>query len=109
MKIATKLEDAADLAPGMGGAVDLAAGAKRVIVAMAHTAKGKPKTVPKCTLPLTAARRVSLVVTEMAVIEPTESKLMPRERGPGISLSHIQNAIAAELIVGPDVPEMELA
>ncbi len=70
------------MVPGMGGAMDLVTGAKRVLVAMVHTAKGGPKIVPKCSLPLTSTRRVSLIVTEMAVIEPTDRGLVLPDRGP---------------------------
>ncbi len=94
--------------PGMGGAMDLVAGAKQVIVSMVHTAKGTPKIVPLCDLPLTAARRVSLIVTEMAVIEPTEDGLVLRERGPGVSVEDIVAATSAKLIIKGDVPEMQL-
>ena len=94
------------MVPGMGGAMDLVAGARRVIVAMVHTARGGPKIVPECTLPLTAARRISLLVTELAVIEPTDAGLILRERGPGVSLERITAATAARLIVPDDVPEM---
>lgn len=94
--------------PGMGGAMDLVAGARQVIVAMVHTAKGTPKIVPECNLPLTAARRVSLIVTEMAVIEPTEEGLVLRERAPGVSVEDITAATTAKLIVKGDVPEMVL-
>ncbi|MGQ3676653.1 3-oxoacid CoA-transferase subunit B [Xanthobacter sp. TB0139] len=95
--------------PGMGGAMDLVAGAKQVIVSMVHTARGTPKIVPECTLPLTAARRVSLIVTEMAVIEPTDEGLVLRERGPGVSVEDVVKATSARLIVPADVPEMKLA
>ncbi|MFV0334449.1 MAG: 3-oxoacid CoA-transferase subunit B [Tropicimonas sp.] len=96
------------MVPGMGGAMDLVAGAKRVIVAMVHTAKGNPKIIPECTLPLTAARRVSLIVTEMAVIEPTEAGLVLRELGPGVTLEQVREATTAKLIVEGEVPEMTL-
>ncbi len=97
------------MVPGMGGAMDLVAGAKRVVVAMVHTAKGNPKIVPECTLPLTAARRVSLIVTELAVIEPTDEGLVLRERGPGVSIEQIMEGTAAELVMNGDVTEMVLA
>ena len=96
------------MVPGMGGAMDLVTGAKRVIVAMVHTAKGAPKIVPHCTLPLTATRRVSLIVTELAVIEPTERGLVLKERGPGVSVEDIVKATGAALIVEGDVPEMNM-
>ena len=96
------------MVPGMGGAMDLVAGAKSVIVAMVHTAKGAHKIVPQCTLPLTATRRVTLIVTEMAVIEPTERGLVLKERGPGVSVEDIVKATGAALIVEGDVPEMKI-
>jgi acetate CoA/acetoacetate CoA-transferase beta subunit len=96
------------MVPGMGGAMDLVAGAQRVIVAMVHAAKGDSKIVPECTLPLTATRRVSLIVTELAAIEPTEAGLVLRERGPGVSIEQIRAATAARLIVPDEVPEMVL-
>ncbi len=96
------------MVPGMGGAMDLVAGAKRVVVAMVHTAKGAPKIVDECTLPLTAERRVSLIVTEMAVIEPTEAGLVLRERGPGVSVDAVRAATGAELLVEGEVPEMAI-
>ncbi|MDV7144533.1 3-oxoacid CoA-transferase subunit B [Tropicimonas sp. TH_r6] len=97
------------MVPGMGGAMDLVAGAKKVVVAMVHTAKGNPKIMPECTLPLTAARRISLIVTEMAVIEPTEDGLVLRETGPGVTVEEVIAATAATLIVPETVPEMALA
>ncbi len=67
------------MVPGRAGAKDLVAGAKHVIVALIHTGKGGPKIAPRCSLPLTAARRISLIVTELAVIEPTAAGLVLRE------------------------------
>ncbi|EJW10272.1 Butyrate-acetoacetate CoA-transferase subunit B [Rhodovulum sp. PH10] len=96
------------MVPGMGGAMDLVTGARRVIVAMNHTAKGAPKIVPKCTLPLTSIRRVSLIVTDMAVIEPTDAGLVLRERAPGVTLEQIVAATTAKLVVEGEVPEMKL-
>lgn len=96
------------LVPGMGGAMDLVVGAKRVIVAMIHAARGVPKIVPECTLPLTAVRRVDLIVTEMAVIEPTDAGLVLRERAPGITVAEINEATAAQLLSQSEVPEMVL-
>jgi acetate CoA/acetoacetate CoA-transferase beta subunit len=72
------------MVPGMGGAMDLVTGAKRVIIAMQHTAKGKPKIVNTCTLPLTSARAVDLVVSELAVIEFAGGRATLLERGPGV-------------------------
>ena len=97
------------MVPGMGGAMDLVTGAGRVIVAMQHSAKGEAKVLHRCTLPLTAARRIDLLVTDLAVIAPTEQGLVLRERAPGVSLDQIRAATEAQLIVAGDIPEMDLA
>lgn len=97
------------MAPGMGGAMDLVTGARRVIIAMTHTAKGKPKIIPKCTLPLTSTRRISLIVTEMAVIEPTDAGLTLRELAPGVTVEQAVAATSARLIVPGSVGEMTAA
>ena len=94
------------LVPGMGGAMDLVAGARRVIVAMQHAARGQSKIVPKLTLPPTSVRPVSLVVTDLAVLHPTQDGLLLQERAPGVSVADIIAATAARLIVADDVPEM---
>lgn len=93
---------------GMGGAMDLVAGARRVVIAMQHAAKGTAKIVPELTLPPTAARPVSLVVTDLAVIEPTPEGLVLRERAPGVSVEQILALTTAPLILPDLVPEMTL-
>lgn len=96
------------MVPGMGGAMDLVTGAARVVVAMQHAARGEAKIVPLCSLPLTAQRRVDLIVTDMAVIEPSPQGLLLRERAPGVSVEAILAATSARLIVPETVPEMPL-
>jgi acetate CoA/acetoacetate CoA-transferase beta subunit len=97
------------MVPGMGGAMDLVTGAARVVVAMQHIAKGQSKIVTRCSLPLTSLRRIDLIVTDLAVIEPTPAGLILRERAPGVSIQAIDDATEAALIVPDDVPEMTLA
>ncbi|MBF9035808.1 3-oxoacid CoA-transferase subunit B [Rhodobacterales bacterium HKCCE2091] len=96
------------MVPGMGGAMDLVSGARRVVVAMQHSARGASKIVPECTLPLTSLRRVDLVVTELAVIRPEPDGLHLVERAPGIGAEDIVAATDAALIVPRDVPEMAI-
>ena len=97
------------MVPGMGGAMDLVSGARRVIVAMQHTAKGKPKIMKKCTLPLTSTRPVDLVVTELAVIEFKNGRAVLIETGPGVSTAQVAAATEAELVIPSRVPEMALS
>ena len=97
------------LVPGMGGAMDLVTGARRVIVAMTHTAKGKPKIVEACSLPLTSTRRVDLIVTEMAVIEPTAEGLVLKELAPGVELEAVLRATGTRLVVREPVPRMRFS
>src|SRR5882757_833241 len=96
------------MVPGMGGAMDLVSGAKRVIVAMQHVAKGASKIVKKCTLPITSTRPVDLVVTELAVIKFSEGKAILLETGPRISPAQVVAATEAELVLPSHIPEMSL-
>jgi acetate CoA/acetoacetate CoA-transferase beta subunit len=96
------------MVPGMGGAMDLVSGAKRVIIAMQHTAKGKTKIVQKCTLPLTSARRIDLVVTDLAVIGFQGSRMTLLETAPGVSVAEVMAATEAELSAPDNVPEMKI-
>jgi acetate CoA/acetoacetate CoA-transferase beta subunit len=97
------------LVPGMGGAMDLVSGARRAVVAMSHTQKGAPKIVDELTLPATSLRPATLVVTDLAVIEPTPEGLVLRERAPGVPLEAIRAATGAPLLVPAIVPEMDLS
>ncbi len=94
------------MVPGMGGAMDLVGGAKRVIIAMNHTAKGEKKILKHCTLPLTAAGKVSLIVTEMAVIEVTPAGLVLKEVHPEFTVEQVIADTEATLIIPADVKAM---
>ena len=96
------------MVPGMGGAMDLVTGAKRVIVAMQHAAKGKSKIVARCTLPLTSTRPVSLVVTDMAVIAFSDGRATLLETAPGVSVAEVVAVTEAELAIPDAVPEMKI-
>jgi acetate CoA/acetoacetate CoA-transferase beta subunit len=89
------------MVPGMGGAMDLVVGAKRVIIAMEHTQKGAPKIMRRCTLPLTAVACVDLIVTEMGVIEVTPEGLLLTELNPAYTLEEVAAATEATLHLAP--------
>ncbi len=94
---------------GMGGAMDLAVGSKRVIVTMEHTTKdGEPKILKECTYPLTAERCVNLILTDIAVIEVTEAGLVLKEVAPGWTADEVQELTEPELAVSPDLKAIEL-
>jgi acetate CoA/acetoacetate CoA-transferase beta subunit len=96
------------MVPGMGGAMDLVCGAKRVIIAMQHSARGKSKIVRGCDLPLTSIRPVDLVVTELAVIAFPHGVATLRETAPGVTVAQVIAATDATLVVPPDVTQMPL-
>ena len=96
------------MVPGMGGAMDLVSGARRVVIAMQHTAKGKSKIVRKCGLPLTSVRPVDLVVTELAVIGFPGGRATVLETAPGVAIADVLAATEAELLVSNDVRPMPL-
>jgi len=96
------------MVPGMGGAMDLASGAKRVVIAMQHSAKGRSKVVKACSLPLTSARPVDLLVSELAVIAFPGGRATLMETAPGVSVQNVLDATEAELVVPDKVPEMAI-
>ncbi|MGB4062161.1 MAG: 3-oxoacid CoA-transferase subunit B [Burkholderiaceae bacterium] len=96
------------MVPGMGGAMDLVTGAKRVVVAMQHTAKGQSKVVKEVSLPLTSVRPIDLLVTELAVIAFPNGQATLMETAPGVSVAQVLAATEAELAVSPDVKPMAL-
>jgi acetate CoA/acetoacetate CoA-transferase beta subunit len=96
------------MVPGMGGAMDLVTGARRVVVAMQHSAKGASKVVRECTLPVTSTRRVDLLVTELAVIAFPDGRATLLETGPGVSTAQVVAATQAKLALSDQVSEMPL-
>jgi len=96
------------MVPGMGGAMDLVTGAKRVVVAMQHSAKGKSKIVRECSLPLTSLRPVDLVVTELAVISFAGGHATLLETAPGVTVQHVLDHTEVSLTVAEHVSQMPI-
>ena len=96
------------MVPGMGGAMDLVSGARRVVVAMQHTAKGKPKIVRRCNLPLTSARPIDLLVTELAVIGFPGGRATLMELQPGASVDQVLQSTEAQLAIAAGLRETAL-
>ena len=96
------------MAPGMGGAMDLVVGAKRVILTMEHTQKGAPKILKECTLPLTAAGQVNMIITEMGVMDITPEGIVVREIHPEFTFEQMQTATEAKLILDPNWKPMDI-
>ncbi|QZY55518.1 3-oxoacid CoA-transferase subunit B [Crassaminicella profunda] len=96
------------MVPGMGGAMDLVVGAKKVIISMTHTQKGKPKILKECNLPLTAAGQVNMIVTEMGVMDVTDQGIVLTEINPEFTIEDVKKATEAELIIADDLKKMEI-
>ena len=94
------------MAPGMGGAMDLVVGAKKVILTMEHTQKGAPKILKKCTFPLTASGQVNMIITEMGVMEITPEGIVLTEIHPEFTVEDVQAATEATLIISPNLKSM---
>ena len=94
------------MVPGMGGAMDLVVGAKKVIIAMEHTVKGNHKILNQCNLPLTAAGEVNMIITEMGVMEVTDEGLVLKEINPQFTVEQVQEATEAKLIIDENLKEM---
>ena len=94
------------MAPGMGGAMDLVVGAKKVILTKEHTQKGAPKILKKCTLPLTASGQVNMIITEMGVMEITPEGIVLTEIHPEFTVEDVQAATEATLIISPNLKSM---
>lgn len=94
------------MVPGMGGAMDLLVGARKVIVAMTHTARGKIKILKDCTLPYTAVNQVNMIVTEMGVMEITEQGILLTELAPDVTVEQIQEVTEATLIISDNLKTM---
>ena len=96
------------MAPGMGGAMDLVVGAKRVILTMEHTQKGAPKILKECTLPLTAAGQVNMIITEMGVMDITPEGIVLKEIHPEFTVEDVLAATEAKLIISPNLNPMDI-
>lgn len=96
------------MVPGMGGAMDLVVGAKKVIVSMLHTAKGKSKILKNCTLPLTAKNVVDMIITELAVMKVTENGLLVTEISEGVTVEELIEMTEADLIISDDLVRREM-
>lgn len=94
------------MVPGMGGAMDLVVGAKKVIIAMKHTNKGKPKILKECTLPYTAVGVVNMIITEMGVMEVTPEGVLLKELNPDYTVEEVQQATECELIISSHLDRM---
>ena len=96
------------MAPGMGGAMDLVVGAKRVILTMEHTQQGNHKILKECTVPLTAAGQVNMIITEMGVMDITPEGIVLRELHPEFTVEQVQEATGATLIIDPNLKPMDV-